>query len=101
MSAWWRSRRNVSMDCRRLPSRVWSWYARGGAGYDDNVALRSESVDTPGSGEGDAFGQLLLSGSFSFRPLWRVDGAAGLLSMRTSMNSTRALFHLAWRADCR
>jgi tetratricopeptide (TPR) repeat protein len=63
----------------KAPVQVWSWYARGGVGYDDNVALRSGSVDTPGSGESDAFGQLLLSGSFSFRPLWRVDGAAGLL----------------------
>ncbi len=57
----------------------WSAYARGGAGYDDNVALRSSSVDTPGSGEGDSFAELLASGSYSFMPSWRVDGAAGLL----------------------
>jgi tetratricopeptide (TPR) repeat protein len=63
----------------KAPVTVWSWYARSGVGYDDNVALRSESVDIPGSGESDAFGQLLLSSSFSFRPLWRIDGAAGLL----------------------
>ena len=56
-----------------------SVYARGGAGYDDNVALRSSSVDTTGSGQDDAFAELLVSGSYSFRPLWRIDGAAGLL----------------------
>ena len=44
---------------RRLAGRApatasWSMYARGGVGYDDNVALRSESIDTPGSGEDDS-----------------------------------------------
>jgi len=56
----------------------WSLYARAGVGYDDNVALRSESVDAPGSGEGDNFADLLVAGSYSFRPHWRLDGAAGL-----------------------
>jgi hypothetical protein len=60
-------------------SPQWSLYARSGAGYDDNVALRSASIDTVGSGQGDAFGELMLAGSYSFRPSWRLDGAAGML----------------------
>lgn len=57
----------------------WSLYARSGAGYDGNVALRSDSIDTAGSGESDAFGELMLAGSYSLRPSWRFDGAVGLL----------------------
>lgn len=57
----------------------WSYYARAGLGYDDNVALRSESVETPGTGQDDAFAEVFASGSYSFLPLWRVDGAAGLM----------------------
>jgi hypothetical protein len=37
-------------------SAPWSMYARSGVGYDDNVALRSASIDTVGSGRDDAFG---------------------------------------------
>jgi tetratricopeptide (TPR) repeat protein len=57
----------------------WSYYLRAGLGYDDNVALRSESVETPGTGQDDAFAEVFASGSYSFLPLWRVDGAAGLM----------------------
>jgi hypothetical protein len=60
-------------------SAPWSLYARSGAGYDGNVALRSASIDTTGSGKDDAFGELILAGSYNFLPSWRVDGAAGLL----------------------
>ncbi|HEY6123941.1 MAG TPA: tetratricopeptide repeat protein, partial [Steroidobacteraceae bacterium] len=62
-----------------VPSAEWSLYARSGVGYDDNVALRSGSIDTIGSGQDDAFGELMLAGSYSFLPSWRVDGAVGLL----------------------
>ena len=57
----------------------WSMYARSGAGFDGNVALRSDSLDTIGSGQEDVFGELMLAGSYSFLPSWRVDAAAGLL----------------------
>jgi hypothetical protein len=59
------------------PSAPWSLYARGGLGHDDNVALRSESLDIPGSGEDDTFAELLVAGSYSFLPSWRVSGAVG------------------------
>ncbi|MEO8017026.1 MAG: tetratricopeptide repeat protein [Pseudomonadota bacterium] len=63
----------------KAPTSVpWSLYARGGAGYDDNVALRSESINTAGSGEEDSFSELLVAGSYSFLPSWRVDAATGL-----------------------
>ena len=68
----------------RAPTRApASWYARAGAGYDGNVALRSASVEAPGSGEGDAFADLLVAGSYSFDPAWRVDAAAGLVRYET------------------
>lgn len=57
----------------------WSLYARTGLGYDDNVALRSQSIDSLGSGQDDEYGELLLAGSYTFRPSWRIDAAAGLL----------------------
>jgi hypothetical protein len=60
-------------------STAWSLYARSGVGYDGNVALRSGSLDTTGSGKDDSFGELMLAGSYSFRPEWRFEGAAGLL----------------------
>jgi tetratricopeptide (TPR) repeat protein len=62
---------------RQASSAPWSMYARGGLGHDDNVALRSESLDIPGSGEDDTFAELLVAGSYAFLPSWRVDGAAG------------------------
>lgn len=59
--------------------RAWSLYGRTGLGYDGNVALRSESIDSPGSGEDDEFAELFMAGSYSFLPSWRIDAAAGLL----------------------
>ncbi len=75
-----RSRHGASTNCRRSRRRLdWSLYARGGAGYDDNVALRSESIDGSASGEDDAFAELLGSASVSFGQHWHVDAAAALL----------------------
>ncbi|HET9474134.1 MAG TPA: tetratricopeptide repeat protein [Steroidobacteraceae bacterium] len=61
------------------PPADWSLYARAGAGYDDNVALRSESIEGSASGEDDAFGELLASASVAFGKDWHVDAAAALL----------------------
>jgi hypothetical protein len=60
-------------------SATWSAYARGGVGHDDNVALRSESLDVAGSGDDDTFMALVAAGSYSFLPSWRVNGAAGAI----------------------
>jgi len=62
------------------PPVAWSLYARAGAGFDDNVALRSDSIAGSGSGEDDAFAELLLSASSSFARDWRVDAAAAFLN---------------------
>jgi tetratricopeptide (TPR) repeat protein len=61
------------------PPRAGSLYARAGLGYDGNVALRSDSIDSPGSGQSDEFAELFTAGSYSFLPRWRIDAAAGLL----------------------
>jgi tetratricopeptide (TPR) repeat protein len=91
------------------PTRaVSSWYARAGIGYDDNVALRSESIDAPGNGEGDSLAELLVAGGYSFRPNWRVDGAAGLSRYASldefdqtalSVGLTRGLEFAGWSID--
>src|SRR6185436_14985442 len=57
----------------------WSYYARAGLGYDDNVALRSDSIDSPGIGQDDVFAEVFAAGSYGFLPLWRIDAAAGLM----------------------
>ncbi len=61
------------------PPLAWSLYARGGAGYDDNVALRSESIESSGTGEDDVFAELLASASVSFGQDWQVDAAVAAL----------------------
>jgi tetratricopeptide (TPR) repeat protein len=56
----------------------WSWYARGGAGHDDNIALRSDSIDSSASGEQDSFAELTAAASYSLG-MWRFDAGAGML----------------------
>jgi hypothetical protein len=63
---------------RARAAGTWSWYARGGAGYDDNIALRSDTVDSSATGEKDSFRELTLAGSFAFGA-WRLDAGAGSL----------------------
>jgi hypothetical protein len=86
----------------------WSVYGRGGIGFDDNVGLRSESLDTPGSGEDDTFAELLVAGSYSFASSWRADAAAGTTRYSSvedydqtamSLGVTRELSLGAWRLD--
>ena len=60
------------------PAGNWTYYSRGGFGYDDNVSLRSSSIDSPATGVSDSYGELVLAGSYSSGP-WRVDTSAGLL----------------------
>jgi hypothetical protein len=63
---------------RARPAGSWSLYARGGAGYDDNIALRSESVDSSATGEKDSYRELTVAGSYSLGA-WRLDAGAGSL----------------------
>jgi TolA-binding protein len=55
-----------------------SYYTRGGAGYDDNISLRSGSVESSATGDEDSYGELIFGGSYSFGA-WRVDTAAAML----------------------
>jgi tetratricopeptide (TPR) repeat protein len=71
------SRRLAELPQRRT-SGAWSYYARGGAGYDDNIGLRSESIDSSATGEEDSYGELSVAGNYSFGA-WRLDAGAGML----------------------
>ncbi len=57
---------------------MWSLYTRGGAGHDDNVALRSGSIDSSATGAADNFGELYVAGSYTNGP-WRIDGGGSML----------------------
>ncbi|HEX5161774.1 MAG TPA: tetratricopeptide repeat protein, partial [Steroidobacteraceae bacterium] len=59
----------------------WYYYSRAGVGYDDNVALRSASIDSSASGESDAYGELFVASTYSFAQ-WRIDAGASLLQYR-------------------
>lgn len=63
---------------QRRESGVWSYYLRGGGGHDDNIALRSDSVDSSATGEKDSYGELTLAGYYSFGA-WRLDAGAGMV----------------------
>ncbi|HET9865110.1 MAG TPA: tetratricopeptide repeat protein [Steroidobacteraceae bacterium] len=57
---------------------AWSYYTRAGIGYDDNVALRSASLDTAASGDSDEYGELIFATSYSNGP-WRFDTGGSIL----------------------
>ena len=96
MSVWRRSRRSASRSCRRrAPRGVCSYYTRGGAGYDDNISLRSGSIESSATGDEDSYGELIFGGSYSFGD-WRVDTAAVNAPVHDSMNSARP--HFLWAA---
>jgi len=61
---------------------AWYFYTRGGIGYDDNVSLRSSSIESSASGAADSYGELIFAGSYSIGS-WRIDtGAAALEYMK-------------------
>jgi tetratricopeptide (TPR) repeat protein len=57
---------------------AWSYYTRAGIGYDDNVALRSASLDSAGSGDSDEYGEIVFASSYSIGA-WRVDTGGSVL----------------------
>ena len=71
------SRRLAELPEQRAPGSF-NYYTRGGIGYDDNVALRSSSIESTASGDADSYGELIFAGSYSFGA-WRVDTAAAAL----------------------
>lgn len=71
------SRRLAELPERRAPGSF-NFYTRGGIGYNDNVALRSSSIESTASGDADSYGELIFAGSYSFGA-WRIDTAAAAL----------------------
>jgi hypothetical protein len=61
----------------RAPN-FWSYYLRSGAGYDDNISLRSGSIESSATGDADTYGELVFGGSYSFGA-WRIDTAAAMI----------------------
>ena len=66
------SRRLTELPEARAPG-FWSYYSRGGVGYDDNVSLRSDSIE--GAASGDT--QSLSPHSSRKCVRWPVSGSAG------------------------
>jgi tetratricopeptide (TPR) repeat protein len=54
---------------------AWSYYTRGGFGHDDNVALRSSSLEASATGDEDSYAELVFAGSYSMGN-WRTRPAA-------------------------
>lgn len=82
--------RLVELPEQRAPG-AWYFYTRGGIGYDDNVALRSSSIEGSASGAADTYGELIFAGSYSFGA-WRIDtGAAALQYLKLHEFSQSAL----------
>lgn len=71
------SQRLAELPETRAPG-LWTYYTRGGAGYDDNVSLRSSSIEGSPSGDADAYAELIFAGSYSFGA-WRIDTGAATL----------------------
>lgn len=70
------SRRIAELPEPRAPAL--SYYSRGGFGYDDNVSLRSSSIEGPTTGVEDTYGELIVAGSYSLGG-WRVDASGAML----------------------
>ena len=74
-------------------SGAWSYYTRAGIGYDDNIALRSSSIDAPATGNEDAYGELIFGGNYSFGP-WRIDTGGGILEYFSEREFSQSSFSL-------
>jgi hypothetical protein len=85
----------------RAPA-TWSHYSRGGVGYDDNVALRSSSIESSATGEEDAYAELVFAGSYTFGA-WRIDTGGSLLEYLSLDEFSQSGFFLGgargFRAD--
>jgi tetratricopeptide (TPR) repeat protein len=72
---------------------AWSFYARGGAGHDDNIALRSDSVAESATGAEDSFGELTFAGIYTLGD-WRLDGGGNLLEYAQLDDFSQSSFYL-------
>ena len=78
---------------QRRAAGMWTLYTRGGAGYDDNVALRSGSLDSSATGAKDNFGELYFAGSYSVGA-WRIDGGGSMLEYADLDEFSQSAFFL-------
>jgi tetratricopeptide (TPR) repeat protein len=95
------SRRLAELPEQRAPGSF-NYYTRGGIGYDDNVALRSSSIESAASGDADSYGELIFAGSYSF-DAWRIDTAAAALEYMKQDDYSQSSFSLGasrgWRLE--
>jgi hypothetical protein len=92
--------RLVALASRRLEelptprsSGGWSYYARAGAGQDDNIALRSDTLPSTATGDSDSFGELAIAGNYSWNA-WRFDAGASLLEYAKLHDFSQSSYYL-------
>ena len=85
------SRRLAELPEQRAPA--WSYYSRGGFGYDDNVSLRSSSIEGTATGVEDTYGELIFAGSYSFGA-WRVDASGAMLEYTSHNEFSQSIYSL-------
>jgi hypothetical protein len=91
-----RVRELASHRLKELPDTrppAWSYYSRGGFGYDDNVSLRSSSIEGTATGVKDSYGELVLAGSYSLGQ-WRIDTSGALLEYMSHSEFSQSIFAL-------
>ena len=86
------SQRLAELPEARAPG-AWSYYSRGGVGYDDNVSLRSNSIESAPTGASDSYAELIFAGSYSFGA-WRVDTGAAMLEYLELDQYSQSVFSL-------
>lgn len=86
------SQRLAELPEARAPG-TWAYYSRGGAGYDDNVSLRSNSIESAPTGDSDTYAELIFAGSYSFGA-WRVDTGAAMLEYLELDEYSQSVFSL-------
>ena len=85
------SRRLTELPEPRAPA--WSYYSRGGFGYDDNVSLCSSSIEGTATGVEDTYGELIFAGSYSFGA-WRVDASGAMLEYTSHNEFSQSIYSL-------
>jgi tetratricopeptide (TPR) repeat protein len=70
---------------------AWSYYTRGGVGYDDNIALRSSSIEGAATGNEDAYAELIFGGNYSIGQ-WHIDTGGGILQYMSQDEFSQSAF---------
>jgi tetratricopeptide (TPR) repeat protein len=70
-------------------SGAWSYYTRGGVGYDDNIALRS--IEGAVTGNEDSYVELIFGGNYSIGP-WHIDTGGGIIEYMSQDQFSQSSF---------